>query len=49
MDLYKKCAECTRRACPCVGVPGKTLDRVRGKLELDILEAETNNLDFLQS
>ena len=41
MEGYKKCAECTRRGKPCVGVSWDSLDRVRAKLESDIQNAES--------
>ncbi len=36
MDSRPKCAECTRRGRPCVGVSWESLDRARSKLRRDI-------------
>ena len=47
MDDHKKCAHCTRRKCPCVGVSWDTLDKVRDKLESDIQNAETDQSRLL--
>jgi hypothetical protein len=40
MEPHSKCAECTRRGRPCVGVTWESLDRVRNKLESEILQTE---------
>ncbi len=40
MEPHSKCAECTRRGRPCVGVTWESLDRVRDKLESEILQTE---------
>jgi len=40
MESHSKCAECTRRGRPCVGVTWESLDRVRDKLESEILQTE---------
>ncbi len=40
MDPHSKCAECTHRGRPCVGVTWESLDRVRDQLESEILETE---------
>ena len=37
---HKKCAECTRRGRPCVGITWESLDRVRSQLEAEIRETE---------
>jgi len=40
MEPHSKCAECTRQGRPCVGVTWESLDRVRDKLESEILQTE---------
>jgi len=40
MESHSKCAECTRQGHPCVGVTWESLDRVRDKLESEILQTE---------
>ena len=40
MEPHSKCAECTRRGHLCVGVTWESLDRVRDKLESEILQTE---------
>ncbi len=48
MESHSKCAECTRRGRPCVGVTWESLDRVRDKLESEILQAEEGQARLLE-
>jgi len=48
MESHFKCAECTRQGHPCVGVTWESLDRVRDKLESEILQAEEKQARLLE-
>ena len=48
MKSHFKCAECTRQGRPCVGVTWESLNRVRDKLESEILQAEEGQARLLK-
>jgi len=48
MESHFKCTECTHQGHSCVGVTWESLDRVRDKLESEILQAEEGQARLLE-